>query len=182
MLEKPSKPQSRLTPMDMAQAKSLAGFLLSAFSHQKPREPEVFIALLIENLVKYPFWVGERVVKHIIATHEFLTIASIVKRCEEDIAAFRYAAQWDRDAAQSGAAQLEGPPRPARPTYEELKAKYGPNWGIMDYRRANRPPTREEALARGSVGRECASACANRRGGAGESPSTISRDSFLSGR
>lgn len=105
------------------------------------------MAALTDVLAGYPLWVGERVVTHLVLTEKWLpAIASVYKRCEEDIRPARQAAEWDRAAS---IIKLDAPDRSRRPTMEELQAKHGPNWGITDVDRpAKRVPTQAEALAK----------------------------------
>jgi hypothetical protein len=57
------------------------------------------------------------------------TISEIVEACDEQVA---YLKRVDRfkNWGKSDALQIEGP-RAFRPTLDELKAKYGNNWGLM---------------------------------------------------
>lgn len=119
-----------LQPMTTSDALRLANRLVGCFpsSSTALADKPVFVAALAELLARYPLWVGERVVTHLVLTEKWLPpIASVFKRCEEDIGPARRAAEWDKAART---VKLAKPDEVPRPTLEELKAKHGPTWGI----------------------------------------------------
>lgn len=56
------------------------------------------------------------------------TVREVKSACEEIAGPRRRAQDWDRAAAEN--LRQRALPPPPRPTLEELKAKYGPNWGL----------------------------------------------------
>lgn len=56
------------------------------------------------------------------------TISEIVEACDKRIAELNQAERF-RNWGKNGPPLIEGP-QAEKPTLEELKAKYGPNWGI----------------------------------------------------
>lgn len=116
-----------LDVMTQEQASKLATRLIGSFPSGSV-DDRIFAAGLVDVLARYPLWVGERVVTHLILTEKWLPpIASVFKRCEEDIGPARRAAEWDKAART---VKLAKPDEVPRPTLEELKAKHGPTWGI----------------------------------------------------
>ena len=109
----------------------MAADRLTGFYPQSPAsDPTVFLAGLVQLLAGYPSLILENLLSvhgGIPAKFKFLpTISEIREECERAVGPHRYAAEFSK----GNAPQLEGPPREARPTMEQLKAKYGPNWGL----------------------------------------------------
>lgn len=143
-----------LTPMTKAQAGQLVKRLLGSYPSVNLHDPETYVAAVVSLLTGYPYWAGETVVRKITASTQFVpTLAEIRPALEEQVKVARYAAEWDRGAEQQ---LLPAPPRPPKPTMEELKAKYGPNWGISNPDKARRPKplSPDELCAKYGVSRE----------------------------
>jgi hypothetical protein len=64
--------------------------------------------------------------------------------CEADMAPLRR--QWQREKLAADAARLLPPPREARPTGEELQARFGPDWGLARTPRRKPPEKSLEEL------------------------------------
>lgn len=61
------------------------------------------------------------------------SIKQVTDALEDQVRILRDAKRWDEATKVKDQPAIAGPqpiPREQRPTYEELKAKYGPNWGI----------------------------------------------------
>lgn len=123
------------------------GRLLGSFPSLSLHDPETYITAVTALFRGYPFWAGEAVVRKVASESKFVpTLAEIRPHLEAEVRSYRYAQEWERGARQTlieGQKRISGPVTP-RPTYDELKAKYGDNWGITN---PDRPiqPTREEA-------------------------------------
>jgi hypothetical protein len=128
------------SPMGIRTATQAADRLFGFFPRSAASDPQVFMAGVVELLAGYPAWVADRILspKHgLPAHHTFLpSIKEIRERCEDEFKAHRYAREFDQTSdalrLKYSAPQLEGPAPPPRPTYTELKARYGPKWGITD--------------------------------------------------
>jgi hypothetical protein len=115
------------------------------FPRSAAANEQVFFAGLTELLASYPVWVQDAVSNvrsGLPAHHKFMpTIAEVRDYCEKLVLADRkhreLIDQWKRPRLP--------PPvdRSNRPTYEELKAKYGPDWGIT----AGQPSNPRKELA-----------------------------------
>jgi hypothetical protein len=129
-------------------AKQTAKTLLSYFPPAGVVDQKIFAAGLVELLSGYPQWVIEAVANvrsGLPAHHSFMpSIAEVRKFCE-DLRAADYERRKRLDL------QKLPPPvdRSNRPTLEELKAKYGPNWGIrsMENPHGKSPPQRTNTQA-----------------------------------
>jgi hypothetical protein len=111
---------------------------------------------LVELLSSYPSFAVETVLSvrtGIPAKHEMMpAIAQIREALEAESRVVRYAQEWREGARQ---ALLPGPPAPPKPTYEELKAKYGPNWGLaQNAQKQNAFSTLDQIAAKYGVSRE----------------------------
>jgi hypothetical protein len=106
-------------------------------------DQKIFAAGLVELLSSYPEWLVNAVsnVRSGLPAHfNFMpSIAELRKFCEDLRAA-------DYERRRRLEIQKLPPPmdRSNRPTYEELKARYGPNWGIgsMEKPNGDRQPQR----------------------------------------
>jgi hypothetical protein len=115
------------------------------FPRSAAANEQIFLAGLVELLAAYPTWVQDAVSNvrsGLPARHQFMpSIAEVRDYCEKLIAADRkhreLLDQWNRPRLP--------PPvdRSNRPTCDELKAKYGPNWGINP----DKPPDPQKDLA-----------------------------------
>lgn len=127
--------------------------LLGSYPSPNLQDPEIYMASVVSLLVGYPLWAGEAGVKKVTRTCKFVPcIAEIVPVLDEEVRVARriqdmeYSAKRQLEARE--APRIEGPPKPPKPTYEELKARYGPTWGIEDPSRKAREMTREQALTK----------------------------------
>src|SRR6516225_1007606 len=123
---------SRMTlePMTLKQAKALLKALLGGYPNFNLHDPEAYIATLCAILTGYPLWAGERGIQQVQRTTAKAwppTAGQLREALEDQVKAHRYAAEWREDAARMIEHRRDCSDRP---TYEELKAKYGPNWGI----------------------------------------------------
>jgi hypothetical protein len=124
--------------MGTKKATQAADRLFGFFPQSGASDPQIFMAGVVELLSGYPAWVADRILspKHgLPAHHTFLpSIKEIRERCEDEFKAHRYAREFEQTSdalrLKYSAPQLAGPPPAPRPTYDELKAKYGPNWGL----------------------------------------------------
>lgn len=94
-------------------------------------------------LCSYPLWAGERAISEGVVESKFVppTPGILKPLLEGQVSTVRYVEHWS-NAADATIKRLEGPRTP-RLTMDELRAKYGPNWGIARGRKP--PPTREQA-------------------------------------
>lgn len=136
MPDKPSETQSNVT-----NAKRAVNRLVGYFPRTAAADERVFLAGLTELLAGYPQWVFEaacNVRSGLPAHHKFMpTIAEIREYCDKLVAEDRR----HRETIERWKTPRLPPPvdRSNRPTYEELKAKYGPNWGIGEVKPAATP-------------------------------------------
>jgi hypothetical protein len=124
--------------MGIKTATQAADRLFGFFPQSAASDPQIFMAGVVELLAGYPAWVADRILSPahgLPAHHTFLpSIKEIRERCEDEFKAHRYVQQFEQTSeelrAKHSAPLLAGPPPAPRPTYDELKAKYGPNWGL----------------------------------------------------
>lgn len=104
--------------------------LLGSYASVNLHDPETYIASVVMLFSSYPLWAGEAAVRiaPIDAKYAPPSIGVLRPILEDQVRTHRYAKQWDR-AADDQLKRLD-PPRRERPSYDELKAKYGQNWGI----------------------------------------------------
>jgi hypothetical protein len=115
-----------------------------------------YIGALAEILQHYPRCVASLagdLIKGVPAETRFLpTPADVIAWCEREIAPLRKIVQRDDDQQaltkrQQEAAEADrkaADARAVRPTYDELRAKYGPTWGIA-------PPTEDTQAQRAAA-------------------------------
>lgn len=122
-----------------------ARLLLGCYRTGDANDPETYVAAIAAVLARYP----EEIITAV--THPVSGIAVEVKwlpsvlevkeACERAILPIRnQAAREKRIAEQMEARRLEDEAKAAKPSYDTLKAKYGPDWGLVNPDRANRPP------------------------------------------
>lgn len=138
--------------MNITEAVASVGKLLTAFPNGAPPNSQAYIGALAATLCGYPRSVALRccdITQGVARQTRFLpTIADIAAFCDRETAAMRGIVDKDDHyasiarAQQKRAAELQqvAEARKTRPTYDELKAKYGPNWGI-----GNQPSDEETA-------------------------------------
>lgn len=119
--------------------------MLGSYPSLNLHDPETYIAAVCSLLLCYPLWAGEAAIRKGTIESKYIppTPGILEPILEDEVRAARYVDEWDRGAR----AQLALPPpqREKRLTMAELKAKYGPTWGIKSDRKAE--PTREESRA-----------------------------------
>lgn len=108
--------------------------LYSAYRTDQYADPEGFMASLGLVFSQYPDDVIEYVTNPLTGIQRKSkfppTIEEVVSACSQrmaDKARTRRYRNWGKNEAVG---MLEGPKNEDRPTYEELKSKYGDNWGI----------------------------------------------------
>lgn len=128
--------------LSQAEALRAVGEMLAAFPNGSPANAKGYIGALAAVLGDYPKSVALRCadpVKGVSRETRFMpTVADIVAFCERETAELRgivdredhleKLAREQRERAEADA--VAAAKRAARPTYDDLKAKYGENWGI----------------------------------------------------
>ena len=130
--------------------------LVAAFPNGGAQAGRSYLGALASILVTYPKIVALECadpLRGIARETKFLpTVADIVGWCEHKTQDMRGPieredrdARFARERAERAAAEARrDAERPHRPTIDELRAKYGPNWGIKDPG-AKHVPTKEES-------------------------------------
>lgn len=118
------------------------GKLLKAFPNGSPPDPKGYIGALAAILREYPRQVALRCadpIKGVSRETKFMpTVADLVAYCERETEAMRkpvdvedhYAAIARQNRVRANDQDQWAEKRKMRPTYDELRAKYGPTWGI----------------------------------------------------
>jgi hypothetical protein len=137
----------------MSDAVDVIGRLVDAFPNGRSQAGRSYIGALASLLVTYPKTIALQCadpIRGVARDTRFLpTVADLVAFCERELAAMRDIVEREDRAQELAKRQREAADaekrladaRAVRPTYDELKAKYGPNWGIA-------PPTEDTAQAR----------------------------------
>jgi len=105
--------------------------LCGLFPQGAASDPKMFFSALVELFEGYPSHVVERAVdvrRGLICRHQFLpSLAEVRKFCEDIVV-------HERSIDRATQKYIPAPPidRSGRPTYAELKDRFGPNWGIGD--------------------------------------------------
>jgi len=116
-----------MEPMSRDQAYSIVQHLLQCFPVVNLTNPDVYMAEVCALFAGYPWWAGLAVLDAAKFAFKFPpALAELRPLLEDQVRYVRHAAEfrkgnWDALLTQ---------PREKRPTYDELKAKYGENWGI----------------------------------------------------
>lgn len=115
--------------LPLSRSLDIAADLLAQFPNCKG--DDIFTRSMAELFNRYPASIVSQItsMKTGLATKsEFLSLAAMTKWLDEKSETIIYAADWDRRALS-----LSAPPedRSSRPTYDELKAKAGENWGLV---------------------------------------------------
>lgn len=115
--------------------------LLGSYPSLNLHDPEVYIANLVTLLLDYPRWAGEKAIIKVKRETKFLpTEAELYPALEDQVAVHRRARAWEQNAsAMLDERKLLAGPVVPRLTYDELKAKYGENWGITNPDKTNVP-------------------------------------------
>lgn len=111
------------------------GLLLSCYPTGQPAEPKVYAAAIMTAIERYPEQVIATVTDPrgpLLRTCRFLpSIAEVVAACESEMEPIRREEERQARYEETRRLYLSPPPADApRPTYEDLKAKYGDNWGL----------------------------------------------------
>jgi hypothetical protein len=137
----------------MSDAVDVIGRLVDAFPNGRAQAGRSYIGALASLLVTYPKTIALQCadpVRGVARDIRFLpTVADLVAFCERELAAMRNIVEREDRAQELAKRQREAADaekrlsdaRAVRPTYDELKAKYGPSWGIAS-------PTEDTAQAR----------------------------------
>ena len=98
-----------LKPMTKAEAGKLINRLMGSYPSHTAVDPEIYISALVSLFTGYPLWAGEKAIKKVAETSEFLpTIAKVKPILEDQVQALRSAARWEADA-QAMQKRLAGP-------------------------------------------------------------------------
>ena len=127
----------------------LAERLFSFYHAQElSANPEIFLAGVVEVFCNYPLPVVARAVSPVFGIprrHKFPPrLSEIVDWLEEDMAPLRREQERQERRLALPSPEID---RSKRLSYDELKAKHGPNWGITDPGRPKRADWREAAAA-----------------------------------
>jgi hypothetical protein len=109
--------------------------LLGCYRKGDAADPDTYAAAIAAVLSEYPPEIIRRATdpRHGIASQSkwLPTVAEVKEFCESEFAPVRR--QQERDRLAEMRARMLPPPiedRSTRPTYEELKTRSGPNWGL----------------------------------------------------
>ena len=107
--------------------------------------PETFVTAVAATLARYPDQVIYDVTDPTLGLPVQITWMPSVKEvfdaCERALLPIRNQIEREkRIAEQLEARRLEDEAKAVKPTYEQLKAKYGPDWGIQNPDHKKRPP------------------------------------------
>lgn len=118
------------------------GALFSAYRTDQYADPDGFMASLGLVFSQYPDDVIEYVCDPRTGVQRGQkfppTISEIVEACDARISDMKRRERY-QNWGKNEAPLLEGP-REERPTYDQLKAKYGPDWGITVAEQKRGPP------------------------------------------
>ena len=146
--------------------------MFGCYRKDEVADPAFFITAVVGILTRY----SETTIRHVTdplnglpATAKFLpSVAEIKEACEREQATQdRETAREERraeQARQQAEYEREQSDRASRPSYEELKAKAGPNWGIItavdeeERKRKEQIRASLEQANRRAFERECAAA------------------------
>lgn len=130
-----------LVPMRSEDASAMLEQLLSCYPALNLTNPKPYLAQLAALLCDYPKWAGEGAITSAMDNRKYPpNRAELRALLEEQVRSARYAAQFGKRD------DLIEPPREIRPSYDELKARYGDNWGIDDGRKKPPPIKSEDQL------------------------------------
>lgn len=142
-------PSSAAKACSPSEASRAAEILFGCYRTGGAAEPEIFVAGVAAVLSDYPAEVVQAVVdprNGLPSRTQWLpTIAEVKTACEAAMAPIRRAAQRERIAAES--ARLLAAPEKPRPTIEELRERFGADWGIERPEKAGRAKTLAELEA-----------------------------------
>jgi hypothetical protein len=92
--------------------------------------PEVYLLELAVLFAGYPWWAGAGAIEVAKDTFKFPPTRAELRPLLED--QVRYVRRADEQLGKGNFSVLTVQPRGKRPTYAELKEKYGENWGIKN--------------------------------------------------
>lgn len=124
-----------LRKTDAETAVSRAKILAGCYRKDDAADPETYSAALAAVLAEYPPDIVRRVTDPrtgLPSRQQWLpTIKEVHDACDElDQRERRFAEAAKREREQLEARQRDAEKAKAKPTYDDLKAKYGPNWGL----------------------------------------------------
>lgn len=168
--------------MTLSEALELVAKLLDGFPHGRPPNQTSYMGALASVLCQYPRMVAANVADPVKGggreTRFLPTIADLVGWCERESAFLRgLVDREDHDvklAREREKRRIEHEreiaARRNRPSLEELKAQYGPNWGLMTMDEASATAKRNHLALAAEAGRreferECAEAGVDPAGG-----------------
>ncbi len=121
--------------LPLSQVIDLIEVLFGQFPHAKVDNPEVYIGAVASLLFDFPPEIVHRAVdpkRGLAVSFNYPpTLAQIKQWCETEMEPLRRATELE--ARRSEARRALPPPsqpRNTRPTLEQLREKYGPNWGL----------------------------------------------------
>lgn len=122
-----------------------ARLLLGCYRTGDANDPETYVAAVTAVLARYPREVITAVthpVSGIVVEVKWLpSVLEVREACERAFLPMRnHEARQRRIAEQMEARRLEDEANTAKPTYEELRSKYGPDWGISNPTKAKGTP------------------------------------------
>lgn len=124
------------TTMEAAQA---ATRLFACYRKDEANNPEVFITAVAAVFGRYPLWIVKAVsdpINGIPSQIKWLPSISEVRSACDALNGYDIR-QKERDESlakqRAESAEYKARQEAPRPTYDELKAKYGPNWGLQDH-------------------------------------------------
>ena len=126
-----SQPLPRtMEPMTSEQARDLVSRYLKSFPTLNLASPEVYLLELAVLFAGYPWWAGAGAIEVAKDTFKFPPTRAELRPLLED--QVRYVRRADEQLGKGDFSVLTVQPRGKRPTYNELKEKYGDNWGIKN--------------------------------------------------
>lgn len=130
-----------------------ARLLLGCYRTGDANDPETYVAAITAVLARYPREVITAVthpVSGIVIEVKWLpSVMEVREACERAMLPIQSnLARQKRIAEQMELRRLEDEERPARPSYEEMKAKYGPNWGLGQQQEQVPPSWAEQTRGR----------------------------------
>src|SRR5690348_11532372 len=128
--------ESSIDPHLATYAAERAALLLGCYRKGDAENPDTYTAAIAAVLSEYPTDIIRRATDPrtgIAGKSKWLpSVAEVRDFCEAEYAPVRR--QQERERLAEERKRMLPPPvedRAKRPTYEELKAKYGPNWGLI---------------------------------------------------
>ena len=119
--------------------------MLGCYRTGDANDPETYVAAITATLARYPEQVITAVTHPstgIIVEVKWLpSVMEVREACEREMLPIKTKlARAQRIAEQMEARRIEDEQKAAKPSYDQLKAKYGPDWGIETSEQKRRPP------------------------------------------